>query len=147
MIRLAAREFTRPLTGSSASTIVIFLPLAFLTGVTGAFFKALSLTMASALVISYLVAWLAVPLLADTCCRARTRPARTRAASTRAFKHGYRRLMAASAAPALVAAGRGPPAAWLPASSPINQVGTGFMPQHGRRRLRARLPCRRRAPR
>ena len=38
----AAWEFTRPLTGSSAATVVIFLPLAFLTGVTGAFFKALS---------------------------------------------------------------------------------------------------------
>ncbi|HEY5313228.1 MAG TPA: efflux RND transporter permease subunit, partial [Pirellulales bacterium] len=32
----AAWEFTRPLTGSSAATVVIFLPLAFLTGVTGA---------------------------------------------------------------------------------------------------------------
>ena len=61
----AAMEFMRPLTGSSASTIVIFLPLAFLSGITGAFFKALSLTMASALIISFLVTWLAVPLLAD----------------------------------------------------------------------------------
>jgi CzcA family heavy metal efflux pump len=61
----AAWEFTRPLTGSSAATVVIFLPLAFLTGVTGAFFKALSLTMASALIISYLLTWIAVPLLAE----------------------------------------------------------------------------------
>jgi CzcA family heavy metal efflux pump len=61
----AVREFTRPLAGSSTSTIIIFLPLAFLSGVTGAFFKALSLTMASSLIISYFVAWLAVPLLAD----------------------------------------------------------------------------------
>lgn len=61
----AAWEFTRPLTGSSAATIIIFLPLAFLSGVTGAFFKALSLTMASALVISYLLTWVAVPLLAE----------------------------------------------------------------------------------
>ncbi|WP_298272645.1 efflux RND transporter permease subunit [uncultured Bradyrhizobium sp.] len=61
----AARELTEPLAGSSASTIIIFLPLAFLSGVTGAFFKALSLTMASALVISFLVAWLIVPLIAD----------------------------------------------------------------------------------
>ncbi len=61
----AAGEFTRPLMGSSASTIVIFTPLAFLSGVTGAFFKALSLTMAASLFISYFVAWLAVPLLAD----------------------------------------------------------------------------------
>jgi multidrug efflux pump subunit AcrB len=37
----AAAEFTRPLAGSSAATIVIFLPLAMLSGVTGAFFKEL----------------------------------------------------------------------------------------------------------
>ncbi|HEV2212430.1 MAG TPA: efflux RND transporter permease subunit, partial [Gammaproteobacteria bacterium] len=61
----AAAEFTRPLAGSSASTIVIFVPLAFLGGITGAFFRSLSLTMASALVISFLLAWLIVPLLAD----------------------------------------------------------------------------------
>jgi multidrug efflux pump subunit AcrB len=42
----AAAEFARPLTGSSAATLVVFLPLAFLSGVTGAFFKALSITMA-----------------------------------------------------------------------------------------------------
>ena len=61
----AAREFSRPLMGSSASTVIIFLPLAFLSGVTGAFFKSLSLTMAAALFISFFVAWLAEPLLAD----------------------------------------------------------------------------------
>jgi CzcA family heavy metal efflux pump len=61
----AAREFIRPLLGSSASTLVIFAPLAFLSGVTGAFFKALSITMASGLFISFLITWLAVPILAD----------------------------------------------------------------------------------
>ena len=64
-VMAAAAEFMRPLAGSSASTIVIFLPLAFLTGVTGAFFKALSLTMAAGLMISFMVTALAVPLLAD----------------------------------------------------------------------------------
>lgn len=64
-IREAAIEFTRPLAGSSAATIIIFAPLAFLSGVTGAFFKALSLTMASSLIISFLLAWLAVPLIAE----------------------------------------------------------------------------------
>ncbi|MGH7874695.1 MAG: efflux RND transporter permease subunit, partial [Candidatus Binatia bacterium] len=61
----AAAEFTRALAGSSAATIVIFAPLAFLSGVTGAFFKALSLTMAASLMVSFLISWLAVPLLAD----------------------------------------------------------------------------------
>ncbi|MEO9163895.1 MAG: efflux RND transporter permease subunit [Casimicrobiaceae bacterium] len=64
-VMLAAREFFQPLVGSSSATIVIFFPLAFLGGVTGAFFKALSLTMGGALVISFIVTWLAVPILAD----------------------------------------------------------------------------------
>ncbi|HWB53757.1 MAG TPA: efflux RND transporter permease subunit, partial [Tepidisphaeraceae bacterium] len=62
-IARATHEFTSPLVGSSFSTIIIFIPLAFLSGVTGAFFKALSLTMAAGLIISFLVAWLAVPVL------------------------------------------------------------------------------------
>ncbi len=60
----STREFTGPLAGSSTSTMIIFAPLAFLSGVTGAFFKALSLTMAASLMISFFMAWLAVPVLA-----------------------------------------------------------------------------------
>ncbi len=60
----AAREFLAPLLGSSLATIIIFIPLAFLSGITGAFFKFLSLTMASALIISLILTAFAVPLLA-----------------------------------------------------------------------------------
>jgi CzcA family heavy metal efflux pump len=60
---VAAAELTRPLAGSSLATVIIFSPLALITGVTGAFFRALSITMASALVVSFLVAWLGVPAL------------------------------------------------------------------------------------
>ena len=60
----AAREFFSPLLGSSLATIIIFIPLAFLSGVTGAFFRFLAATMASALVISFLLTAFAVPLLA-----------------------------------------------------------------------------------
>jgi multidrug efflux pump subunit AcrB len=63
-VLLAAKEFLAPLLGSSLATTIIFIPLAFLSGVTGAFFKFLSLTMASALVISYLLTFFTVPLLA-----------------------------------------------------------------------------------
>jgi multidrug efflux pump subunit AcrB len=59
----AVKEFLTPLFGSSLATIIIFVPLAFLSGITGAFFKFLSLTMASALVISYLLTVFVVPLL------------------------------------------------------------------------------------
>src|SRR5207237_4005825 len=65
----AASEFTNPLASSSAATIIIFTPLAFLSGVTGAFFKALSLTMAAGLIISFFVAWLAVPILCASLLR------------------------------------------------------------------------------
>lgn len=60
----AAHEFMRPLTGSSLATLIVFLPLGFLSGVTGAFSKALSVTMGAALVISYLMAAFVVPVLA-----------------------------------------------------------------------------------
>jgi multidrug efflux pump subunit AcrB len=60
----ATDEFTRPLAGSSLSTIVIHIPPAFMIGVAGAFFASLSLSMASSLIISFFVAWLAIPVLA-----------------------------------------------------------------------------------
>ena len=63
-VLIAAREFLSPLFGSSLATIIIFIPLAFLSGITGAFFKFLSLTMASALIISLILTAFAVPLLA-----------------------------------------------------------------------------------
>lgn len=60
----AAREFIVPLTGSSLATLIVFVPLGLLGGVTGAFSKALSITMASALAVSWLVtAVVLTPLL------------------------------------------------------------------------------------
>ncbi len=60
----ATEEFSKPLAGSSLSTIVIHIPPAFLLGVFGAFFAALSLSMASSLIISFFVAWLVIPIVA-----------------------------------------------------------------------------------
>jgi multidrug efflux pump subunit AcrB len=59
----AAREFMAPLMGSSLATLIVFLPLSFLTGVTGAFSKALSVTMAAALAISWAMTAFVVPIL------------------------------------------------------------------------------------
>ena len=67
----SAASFFQPLLGSSLATTIVFLPLAFLDGITGAFFKALSVTMASSLVVSFLIAWLVVPLLASHLLRPR----------------------------------------------------------------------------
>lgn len=51
--------------GSTASTIVIHIPLAFLGGVTGAFFASLSITMVFALLISFIFSITLAPLLAS----------------------------------------------------------------------------------
>ncbi len=58
---LGISRFLPPLLGSSLSTMVIFVPFALVTGVTGAFFRPLALTMAMALGVSFLLSALAVP--------------------------------------------------------------------------------------
>ena len=62
---VAAREMAKPLFGSTMATIVVFLPLAFISGVTGGFFKALAVTMVAALGVSLLYARYVIPLIAD----------------------------------------------------------------------------------
>lgn len=59
----SAAEMGMPLLGSTSATIIVFLPLAFISGVTGGFFKALAATMVAALVISLLFARFVVPLV------------------------------------------------------------------------------------
>ena len=86
-IAAAADEFTRPLVGSSLSTIVIHIPPAFLIGVFGAFFAALSLAMAACLVVSFFVAWLVIPLLARRLLR-NSKPAPPGRVS-RVFENAY----------------------------------------------------------
>ena len=60
----AAGEMAKPLFGSTAATVIVFLPLAFVTGVTGGFFKALAVTMTAALAVSLLYARYVLPLVA-----------------------------------------------------------------------------------
>jgi len=124
----AAWEFTRPLTGSSAATVVIFLPLAFLTGVTGAFFKALSLTMASALVISYLLTWVAVPLLAEWLIDERHAGEHPPGRVSQRLLAGYERTLGRLLQrPVLVLVGVIP--LLLVGVLAYRQVGSGFMPK------------------
>ncbi|HET8764901.1 MAG TPA: efflux RND transporter permease subunit, partial [Rhodanobacter sp.] len=124
----AAWEFTRPLTGSSAATVVIFLPLAFLTGVTGAFFKALSLTMASALVISYLLTWVVVPLLAEWLLDERHLAEHPPGRATQRLQRGYEHVLdVVLKRPVLVLLGVVP--LLLVGVLAYRQVGSGFMPK------------------
>jgi multidrug efflux pump subunit AcrB len=123
----AALEFVRPLAGSSASTLVIFAPLAFLTGVTGAFFKALSLTMAAALFISFLITWLAVPLLADHFLNQRDAAHKPDSPLIKWLHRHYRRLLEALfKRPLLILPGVVP--LLLLGALAYQAVGSGFMP-------------------
>jgi len=95
-MRAAAAEFFHPLAGSSAATVLIFLPLAFLTGVTGAFFKALSLTMAIALLVSFLLAWLVAPILMEQLYRnAKPKKTKPEAGAMRGYRRSLERTTSA----------------------------------------------------
>jgi multidrug efflux pump subunit AcrB len=68
----AGQEFLPPLMGSSLATMIVFIPLVFLSGVTGAFSKTLAITMAAALLISMLMVAFVVPVLSRTVIDFRT---------------------------------------------------------------------------
>jgi CzcA family heavy metal efflux pump len=126
-IREAAIEFSKPLTGSSMATVIIFVPLAFLSGVTGAFFKALSLTMASSLVVSYLLAWLAVPLLSEHLLNRKDADREDSGPIFRRIQQGYQRLMQRLVRrPVLILVVILP--FLLTSYVAYKQVGSGFMP-------------------
>ncbi len=63
-IQSAMAEIFRPLVGSTLTPVVVFLPLAFLDGVTGVFFRALAVTMVVSLLTSLALAITLTPSLA-----------------------------------------------------------------------------------
>jgi CzcA family heavy metal efflux pump len=63
-IREGIREIFRPLIGSTLTPVVVFVPLAFLLGITGVFFRALALTMVVSLLTSLILAVTLTPSLA-----------------------------------------------------------------------------------
>ncbi len=69
-------EILHALLGSTLTPVVVFLPLAYLTGLAGVFFRALGLTMTVALLVSLVLALILTPALAGWLIRAQ--PARER---------------------------------------------------------------------
>ncbi|MEO5688683.1 MAG: efflux RND transporter permease subunit [Burkholderiaceae bacterium] len=126
-VREAATEFLSPLAASSAATLVIFAPLAFLTGVTGAFFKALSITMAGGLFISFVVTAVGVPLLADLFLGDKEARHQDSGRLTAQMQAGYGRLMARLLARPLWVLVALIPLVLLGGFA-FTQVGSGFMP-------------------
>lgn len=64
-IREAVQELIWPVTTSTITTVVVFLPLGLLTGVEGQFFHALSITLTIAVLISLLLALTIIPILSE----------------------------------------------------------------------------------
>lgn len=74
--RLALHEIIVPLAGSTITPVVVFLPLISVTGVTGTFFRALAVTMTTALLVSLLLAVTWTPALSLVFLRERKAPAK-----------------------------------------------------------------------
>ena len=60
-----AREIVTAVTSSTLTTVAVFLPIVFLTGIAGSFFRPFALTVVVALLASLVVAVTVVPLLAS----------------------------------------------------------------------------------
>lgn len=63
LIKKAIKFLFPAMAGSSLSTIVIFLPFSFMTGVAGAYFKVLAYTMIITLTCSFFITWLGLPVI------------------------------------------------------------------------------------
>jgi CzcA family heavy metal efflux pump len=136
-IREALQELIWPVTTSTLTTVVVFLPLGLLEGVVGQFFAALSITLTVSVLVSLVLAVTVIPLLAEEFLTAsdtehevaaekRGFLARTGAMIDRTSEHYagalrsvlHHRAVMAVAAVVLVAAGVGA----------YRVVGTGFLP-------------------
>jgi CzcA family heavy metal efflux pump len=103
-IRDAVQELIWPVTTSTITTVVVFLPLGLLTGVEGQFFHALSITLTIAVLISLLVALTIIPLLSEQFLRAKDVSADAAAPGEKgrlgawgdALVNGYERALGAS---------------------------------------------------
>jgi CzcA family heavy metal efflux pump len=63
LLQKAIRYLLPAMVGSSLTTIVIFLPFIFMSGVAGAYFKILTNTMIITLVCSFFVTWIGLPVV------------------------------------------------------------------------------------
>ncbi len=102
-IRSALREIRVPLVGSTITPIVVFLPLITITGVTGTFFRALAVTVATALVTSLALALTWTPTLSHYLLRRSGKGGHEEAAGSRLTRFYERALRFTLAWPAALA--------------------------------------------
>ncbi len=125
----AATEMSRPLIGSTMATVVVFVPLAFISGVTGGFFKALAATMVAALTISLIYARFIIPLASRRWLRPADAEAAERADGMmnwlgRHYERAFRRVLARPA----LAVGATVLVMGIAGGLAFSHVPSGFMP-------------------
>jgi len=121
------QELIGPVVASTLTTVVVFLPLGLLKGAVGNFFSALSLTLASSVLLSLLYSLTFIPLLAELLLsrsKFRESSARFIEPVNRLYERGVRWALARKG---LVALG----AALLVAVGVLTyfSLGTGFLPE------------------
>jgi CzcA family heavy metal efflux pump len=124
-VRAATEEMVAPIVGSTLTTVVVFAPLGLLSGVVGDFFRALSITLSAAVLISLALALMLIPLVARGLARRQPRPDRARGPGleewySRALQRVlYRPVAVIGAVIVIVAA----------AAVLYTRIGSGFLPQ------------------
>lgn len=92
-VREGLAEIFRPLVASTLTPVVVFLPLAFLDGITGVFFRALACTMVVSLLTSLALALTVTPSLAALFLGGKSSGHASRAPQMRRVLNAYGRAM------------------------------------------------------
>jgi CzcA family heavy metal efflux pump len=121
--RGGVRDLLAALVGTTITTVIVFLPLAWLEGVVGRFFAALAITLGAAVLLSLAIAVIVVPLAAARLLRGRSGPPPAPPWYTRAYARAIRPVLrrpwiGLAAAVALVGVG----------AIATRAIGTGFLP-------------------
>jgi len=125
-IERASREISGAVVGSTLTTILVFVPLAFVRGVIGQFFQSLSMSLSVALLVSMVVSLTIIPVLAARFLGRRAMP--TTGPIYNLMADGYEGMLKAGLrfprAAVLLALLAVLPGWWL-----FHRLETGFMPE------------------
>ncbi len=89
----AVKELAGPVTSSTATTLVVFLPLGLISGVAGQFFSALTITLASAVAFSLFLALFVVPIFCAQVMKQKTHVTVDHNSSTSRRAGWYRQVL------------------------------------------------------
>ncbi|MFN7977375.1 MAG: efflux RND transporter permease subunit [Vicinamibacterales bacterium] len=126
-VEAAVTQLMRPLVSSTLTTVVVFAPLGLLSGVVGQFFRALSLSLSSAVLVSLALSVSIVPLLARWAVGGRTGTDDAHEAPAGMLARLYARALTAMVTRPIVAVVAAVALAGIGGASFL-AVGSGFLP-------------------